>query len=57
MAKRRSDGRKSDESVVLSIRLSKNLVNRLDKLAQREVRTRANLIQFLLTKGVEAQQK
>lgn len=48
---------KTDDSSVLSLRFPKSLVKRLDKVAEREMRTRANLIVFLLTKGLEEQER
>lgn len=45
------------DSVVLSLRLPAKLVKRLDTLAERELRTRVNMIHVLLQEALDSREK
>ena len=45
------------DSIVLSLRLPAKLVKRLDTLAERELRTRVNMIHVLLQEALDNREK
>ncbi len=47
----------SKDTLVLSIRFPKGLIKRIDRLADREMRTRANMIVYLLTTAADNAEK
>ena len=49
--------KQQDRSIVLSLRLPEKLVKRLDTLAERELRTRVNMIHVLLHEALEKREQ
>ena len=45
------------DSIVLSLRLPAKLVKRLDTLAERELRTRVNMIHVLLQEALDSRER
>ena len=45
--------KQQERSIVLSLRLPEKLIKRLDTLAERELRTRVNMIHVLLHEALE----
>jgi metal-responsive CopG/Arc/MetJ family transcriptional regulator len=49
--------KQQERSIVLSLRLPEKLVKRLDTLAERELRTRVNMIHVLLQEALEKREE
>jgi metal-responsive CopG/Arc/MetJ family transcriptional regulator len=49
--------KQQERSIVLSLRLPEKLVKRLDALAERDLRTRVNMIHLLLQEALDKREK